>query len=228
MKYSTASYLMHYGVNGQKWGVRRYQNPDGSLTPEGRMRYGIGQDRIDELKKKYKTDAKRNASAKQNFIDAAQRKIYADYDGETAFREKYSKRWNKEHKGMTDEEIEDEYGFGNLEDLKKYGYGNNIREIAKEWDWEHQDPDEYWEYEDWRAKNRPNYDDKYVKQAEAEVKKVADEIFGSDKMIAKADRGEKIAENILLIGGGTLVGAGIIGGAIMKYNKNKDYREGRF
>lgn len=38
MKYSTASYIMHYGILGQKWGVRRYQNPDGSLTPEGRMR----------------------------------------------------------------------------------------------------------------------------------------------------------------------------------------------
>lgn len=27
--------LYHHGVKGQKWGVRRYQNPDGSLTPEG-------------------------------------------------------------------------------------------------------------------------------------------------------------------------------------------------
>lgn len=31
--------LCHYGVLGQKWGVRRYQNPDGSLTDEGRKRY---------------------------------------------------------------------------------------------------------------------------------------------------------------------------------------------
>lgn len=32
-------YLAHHGIKGQKWGVRRYQNPDGSLTPEGRQRY---------------------------------------------------------------------------------------------------------------------------------------------------------------------------------------------
>lgn len=29
-------YLMHHGILGQKWGVRRYQNKDGSLTPEGK------------------------------------------------------------------------------------------------------------------------------------------------------------------------------------------------
>lgn len=32
---------MHHGVQGQKWGVRRWQNPDGSLTPEGRKHYGL-------------------------------------------------------------------------------------------------------------------------------------------------------------------------------------------
>lgn len=33
--------LMHYGVQGMKWGVRRYQNPDGTLTAEGKKRYGV-------------------------------------------------------------------------------------------------------------------------------------------------------------------------------------------
>ena len=32
--------LYHWGIKGQKWGVRRYQNPDGTLTAAGRKRYG--------------------------------------------------------------------------------------------------------------------------------------------------------------------------------------------
>ena len=31
--------LIHYGVLGMKWGVRRYQNKDGSLTSAGKKRY---------------------------------------------------------------------------------------------------------------------------------------------------------------------------------------------
>lgn len=31
--------IVHHGIKGQKWGVRRYQNEDGSLTEEGRKRY---------------------------------------------------------------------------------------------------------------------------------------------------------------------------------------------
>lgn len=37
--------LYHHGIKGQKHGKRRYQNPDGSLTPEGRIHYGVGMKR---------------------------------------------------------------------------------------------------------------------------------------------------------------------------------------
>lgn len=38
-KIPSSDELCHHGILGQKWGVRRYQNPDGSLTPEGKKRY---------------------------------------------------------------------------------------------------------------------------------------------------------------------------------------------
>ena len=31
--------LKHFGIKGQKWGVRRFENEDGTLTPEGKKRY---------------------------------------------------------------------------------------------------------------------------------------------------------------------------------------------
>ena len=40
MYYIVNNELYHYGIMGQKWGVRRFQNPDGTLTAEGKKRYG--------------------------------------------------------------------------------------------------------------------------------------------------------------------------------------------
>ena len=40
MNYPT--YLIHYGIQGQKWGIRRFQNEDGTWTPEGLERRNKG------------------------------------------------------------------------------------------------------------------------------------------------------------------------------------------
>lgn len=37
--YNNSNELYHHGIKGQKWGVRRYQNKDGTLTPAGEKRY---------------------------------------------------------------------------------------------------------------------------------------------------------------------------------------------
>ena len=36
--------LYHHGIKGQRWGVRRFQNEDGSLTPAGQKRYHVEYD----------------------------------------------------------------------------------------------------------------------------------------------------------------------------------------
>lgn len=55
-------YLQHWGVKGMRWGVRRYQNKDGSLTPRGKKRYSKEMDKLKEedkvLRNKLATKAK--------------------------------------------------------------------------------------------------------------------------------------------------------------------------
>lgn len=44
--------LRHAGVKGMKWGIRRYQNKDGSLTPAGKKRYSEDSFRVKQIRKK--------------------------------------------------------------------------------------------------------------------------------------------------------------------------------
>lgn len=59
-------YLVHHGIRGQKWGIRRFQNKDGSLTSEGKKRYDAYNE-SDRLKK--------NISSANSKLNAAGEKL---------------------------------------------------------------------------------------------------------------------------------------------------------
>ena len=126
-------YLQHEGVKGMHWGVRRYQNPDGSLTPEGRRHYS-------NLKQAYKDaqregsyaayNYKRSSKEANNYLKRAVRKA-GSLDNLSAaqlkklrkkqamaeyFKEDYEKKYQKARE-LTDA-AKDRYGRLSVRDLK--------------------------------------------------------------------------------------------------------------
>lgn len=62
----TGEELSHHGILGQKWGVRRFQNKDGSLTEEGKKHYGVKSiNDIDILKKGTELSTVRGITARE-------------------------------------------------------------------------------------------------------------------------------------------------------------------
>lgn len=65
--------LYHHGIKGMRWGIRRYQNKDGSLTPAGEKRLeNYKEKELDRVTKKYQTDKLRK---KLNKVE----RQYGDY-----------------------------------------------------------------------------------------------------------------------------------------------------
>lgn len=88
--YKEDDYLAHHGIKGQKWGIRRFQNADGSLTAEGQKRYNQkGAKGIRGFDEKAYEQYSRSEKRKM-------RQNRSDTDNEQELRSAY-KTWEKEN-----------------------------------------------------------------------------------------------------------------------------------
>lgn len=107
MSLYTEHYLKHHGVKGQKWGVRRFQYKDGSLTPEGEKRYNDGSKSERKEAKKALKAANKVASAYKSAGEALGQADYYRSKGDEAAQKhvndekilrKAAKQYDKEGK----------------------------------------------------------------------------------------------------------------------------------
>ena len=115
MYYAKKNELMHYGVEGMKWGVRRYQNPDGSLTEEGKRRYYVnGVDRSKGLTKEG---------------------IKAQKEWEEHFSKDYLQSYNRATDRMNDrmESINKKHKKADLDNIHSKHTQAYLKEMQNEW-----------------------------------------------------------------------------------------------
>lgn len=124
--------LYHHGIKGQKWGERRFQNEDGSLTPEGRERYGYGEvvKRVGKKVGKYVVSSVKkriNKALEDHAIDA---KIAADkarrrqdplYDQKRK-REEEREQWRRNNDPIYKLKKESEEAFKSEQEIEREKY----------------------------------------------------------------------------------------------------------
>ena len=120
--------LRHHGIKGQKWGVRRFQNSDGSLTAAGRKRYGDGESSYDygkdsggrkvvRVSKESSIDNYENAIKKTKAAgDAVENIRKFNNDAKRMKDPAMEKRIRKSTEAMTDKELQQRVNRLNMED----------------------------------------------------------------------------------------------------------------
>ena len=113
----TENELIHYGVKGMRWGVRRYQNKDGSLTPAGKKRYSSGETNSKSIRSKKASDVIASRSA-LNAVAIPAVTVVA-LMGVTYALAKLSVNSFKKSKMLDLEELKDASIFKSIKDLPK-------------------------------------------------------------------------------------------------------------
>ena len=111
--------LYHWGIKGMRWGVRRYQNKDGSLTPQGKQKLAEENKRLkadaEVLKNRKATKAKFDrVAAKRKALDE-EKKALDEAEGHGKLKKLFSKK-DKNAKGETAKKAPSEMSDKELKD----------------------------------------------------------------------------------------------------------------
>lgn len=97
--------LYHYGMKGMRWGIRRYQNKDGSLTPAGKKRYNKEMAKLKAEEKVLKN--KQKTQAKMDKLDEKRKDVEALRKGKTppSALKKAKETQKRSLKDLSDDEL---------------------------------------------------------------------------------------------------------------------------
>lgn len=147
--YNTNNELHHHGIKGQKWGVRRYQNPDGTLTEAGKRRQDEKElkwlIKQDKKLNRYNNDVKKYLTATQNELKKSRESRYVRAFNNTAaiMNTEASKRpiYRDEAEEMHDRIFGEQYKKLLIDDAKSTKSYQRARKLINKYGHEYLDDD---------------------------------------------------------------------------------------